>query len=95
MFNMALALAAQCLALLGCGSASRAPHIQREIGAVNEVVEALSMAILNKDKTVCMRLFFSGKPEDIGWQAVVDDAKLAKMQQDRGRRKITERVRRH
>ncbi len=53
------------------------------MAAVKQVVEDFSLAILNKDKPAYMRLFFSARPEDIGWQAVVDDAKLAKIRLER------------
>jgi hypothetical protein len=36
-----------------------------------------------KDKPSYMDLFFSSKPEEIGWQAVVDDAKLEVVRRDR------------
>ena len=71
------------IALTGCGSVPRKPDVNRDTLAVKQVVEDFRMAILNKDKTSYMGLFFSSKPEDIVWQAVVDDAKLAKIRLDR------------
>jgi hypothetical protein len=62
--------------LLGCSSAPRQLTVDRDIAAVKQVVEQFRVAILNKDKTTYLGLFFSSKPDEIGWQAVVDDAGL-------------------
>ncbi len=83
MFSKTVALTALCLAQLGCASVPPASDLARETRAVKQLVEAFRLSILNKDKTAYMALFFSSRPEDIGWQAVVDDAKLAKIRQDR------------
>lgn len=54
-----------------------------DVAAVRGVVEAFRLAILRKDKPAYMRLFFSERPEQIGWQAVVDDAVLARIRRTR------------
>jgi hypothetical protein len=72
-----------CLGLLGCGHVPLPAGVQREVRAIEQVVETFRLAILNKDKPAYMRLFFSDQPQAIGWQAVVDDAKLAQIQRER------------
>ncbi len=62
--------------LIGCGSIARRAANPSDIGAVREVVETFRTSIINKDKTTFMGLFFSDKPEEITWQAVVDDPSL-------------------
>lgn len=83
MFSNTVTLTALCLALLGCAGVPPASDLERETRAVKQLVEAFRLSILNKDKTAYMSLFFSSRPEDIGWQAVVDDAKLAKIRRER------------
>lgn len=41
------------------------------------------VSIINKDKTTFMSLFHSDKPEQITWQAVVDDPSLETIKQTR------------
>ena len=72
-----------CLAILGCTAVPHKADLDRETAAVKQVVEDFRLAILNKDRPAYMRLFFSERPEDIGWQTVVDDAKLAKIRLER------------
>lgn len=71
------------LALPGCVSLPRSSGPPEDVQAVFRVVEAFQRALLNKDKPAFVRLFFSDRPEAIGWQAVVDDAKLAQIQRER------------
>jgi len=72
-----------CAALVGCSHLPRSHSPTPDIQAVEQVVERFRVAILHKDKPSYMRLFFSERPEAIGWQAVVDDAKLAQIQRER------------
>ena len=66
--------------LFGCAApAGQAGH-DRVVVAVQQVVESFRTAIINKDKVAFMALFFSTKPEEVTWQAVVDDASLASIQ---------------
>lgn len=82
--RLVFAIAALCLTLLGCASkVSRSADREADVAAVKQVVEGFRVALLTKDKPSYMRLFFSSKPEDIGWQAVVDDAVLARIQRER------------
>lgn len=83
MFSKTATMTALCLALLGCVSVPRGSDLGQETRAVKQLVEAFRLSILNKDKTSYMSLFLSSRPEDIGWQAVVDDAKLAKIRRER------------
>lgn len=83
MFIKIILSTALLIALSGCSSVPSKPNVARETLAIKQVVEDFRVAILNKDKTSYMGLFFSSKPEDIVWQAVVDDAKLAKIQRER------------
>lgn len=68
-------------------SACRTLHCQtgpaNDVVAVKQVVERLRVAIVERDKPAYMALFFSDKPEEIGWQAVVDDERLRSIQANR------------
>ncbi|MDP9617600.1 UNVERIFIED_ORG: hypothetical protein J2W60_001125 [Stenotrophomonas maltophilia] len=44
------------------------------MNAIEQVVESFRTSLINKDKPTYMSLFFSDKPEDIGWQFVSEDA---------------------
>lgn len=69
--------------LVGCASGPQSHGQQADVAAVKEVVEAFRIALRDKDKPKYLSLFFSAKPEQIGWQAVVDDPKLQLIQRDR------------
>ena len=47
-----------------------------DVKAIEQVVEAFRTSLINKDKPTYMGLFFSDKPEDIGWQFVSEDVRL-------------------
>ena len=63
---------------LAATRAAEAPHAEREPQAVaiRQVVEAFRTSLIEKDKPKYMGLFFSDKPEDIGWQFVSEDRRL-------------------
>ena len=66
-----------CVALTGCQSVPvKREDNTRDVAAIEQVVEAFRTSLVNKDKAAYMRLFFSDKPEDIGWQFVSEDARL-------------------
>jgi hypothetical protein len=67
-----------CFALIGCqtASAQRSYVKSNEVTAIKRVVELFRMSLINKDRATYMSLFFSDKPEDIGWQFVSDDTRL-------------------
>jgi len=71
------------LTLSSCSTVTPTRSTTSDVTAIRSVVEAFRVSILAKDKTTYMSLFFSNKPEAIGWQAVVDDAKLAAIQRER------------
>ena len=54
-----------------------------DVVAVKDVVERFRVAIVERNKPAYMSLFFSDKPEEIGWQAVVDDERLRAIQLNR------------
>ena len=64
----------------GCHSVALAPGgergYQREIG---NVLKSFSQALFEKDKPRYMSLFFSDKPEEVGWQHVSEDVRLAEI----------------
>jgi hypothetical protein len=65
------------MVLAGCQSAPIAfdeGHGQRQ--AIEHVLKSFSQALAEKNKTLYMSLFFSGKPEEIGWQHVSEDIRL-------------------
>lgn len=80
----ALAAIALAAALAGCQALPPSPlPAGTDAPAIRQVVHAFSTAILNKDKPAYMALFFGSQPAAIGWQAVVDDAKLASIRKTR------------
>lgn len=83
MSRRTVSVATLCLALLGCGGLPRSSGPPQEVRAIEQVVERFRRAIVEKDKATYMALFFSEQPHGIGWQAVVDDAKLALIQRTR------------
>ena len=65
-----------CFALLGCQIALAGSHAKSDEAAIKQVVESFRTSLINKDKAAYMSLFFSDKPEDIGWQFVSEDTRL-------------------
>ncbi|EML7990814.1 nuclear transport factor 2 family protein [Stenotrophomonas maltophilia] len=51
-------------------------HSPADEKAIEQVVESFRTSLINKDKPTYMGLFFSDKPEDIGWQYVSEDVRL-------------------
>lgn len=64
------------LMLMGCGSIPQQTESADDVAAIRQVVDAFLRSVIDKDKARFMRLFFSDKPEQIVWQAVVDDISL-------------------
>ena len=67
---------ALALLLPACLSAYAAQNATADVKAIEQVVESFRTSLINKDKPTYMGLFFSDKPEDIGWQYVSEDARL-------------------
>ncbi len=77
-------LLALCFALAGCQSwpgQSRARP--QDVAAIRQVVASFRESLINKDKATYMGLFFSDRPEDIGWQFVSEDTRLAHIRKSR------------
>lgn len=72
-----------CCLVVACSNGPHAGGAAADVAAVERVVEAFRLAIVHRDKAAYMALFFSDKPEDIGWQAVVDDPWLENLQKTR------------
>lgn len=68
------------MALTGCQSASLAtdgwPGHRDDI---EKVLKSFSRALAEKDKPLYMSLFFSDKPEEVGWQHVSEDTRLSQI----------------
>lgn len=66
-----------CSALVGCQTTSTLAQARSEdVTAISMVMNSFRTSIINKDKATYMSLFFSDKPEDIGWQFVSEDTRL-------------------
>jgi len=66
-----------CIALFGCQTKPTLSHAKSEdVTAIKQIVESFRTSLINKDKATYMSLFFSEKPEDIGWQFVSEDTRL-------------------
>jgi hypothetical protein len=57
------------------------PRDEKAVAAIGQVVERFRTSIIKKDKATFTDLFFSGDPEQVTWQFVVDDARLARFRQ--------------
>lgn len=70
-------LIAACLSSPACPAAEAVQDAHAsDIAAIRTVVEAFRTSLIQKDKATYMSLFFSDKPEDIGWQFVSEDRRL-------------------
>lgn len=67
--------------LAGCQYVPSKTNNPSDIAAIEQVVATFKSSITKKDKPAFMGLFFSDKAEDITWQFVVDDKRLARIQQ--------------
>jgi len=77
MHSVKALLFASCL-FVGFSPAAKAAqdaHAQ-DVAAIKQVVEAFRTSLIDKDKPTYMSLFFSDKPEDMGWQFVSEDKRL-------------------
>ncbi len=69
-------LLALCSAISGCQTAPAQSPANPDKAAIWQVVDSFRTSLINKDKATYMSLFFSDKPEDIGWQFVSEDTRL-------------------
>ncbi len=65
------------LCLLPSLTACAEQRTPADVEAIEQVIESFRTSLINKDKPTYMALFFSDKPEDIGWQFVSEDRRLA------------------
>lgn len=71
------ALLTACLSIASAHAAATPPATHdQDVLAIKLVVEAFRTSLIEKDKVKYMSLFFSNKPEDIGWQFVSEDCRL-------------------
>jgi len=76
MLTKVLLAVAVGLATSACSTLQCQTGPANDVAAVEAVVERFRVALVERDKPAYMSLFFSDKAEEIGWQAVVDDAQL-------------------
>lgn len=73
-----IATALLLVTLVGCASAPiSADHHSEHRESIKQVLRSFAQAIAAKDKPLYMSLFFSQRPEEIGWQYVSEDVRLA------------------
>jgi len=67
-----------CVIVIGCETHTvpTSRGNPNDVAAIGQVVESFRVALMTKDKATYMSLFFSDKPEDIGWQFVSEDSRL-------------------
>lgn len=53
----------------------------KDVAAIQQIVERFGAAFRNKDVKSFPDLFYSAKPEEVIWQFVVEDSRLARIQQ--------------
>ena len=84
---MATRVRLACIAVLAVAAAPLAnadtPAPSSPQAQVKQVVEAFRTALIAKDKARYMALFFSDQPEQIGWQFVSEDTRLAHIRQSK------------
>ena len=68
-----------CLASCGSQGALASPATAGHEAAIRQVAESFRTSLIAKDKAAYMRLFFSDRPEDIGWQFVSEDTRLVQI----------------
>jgi len=64
------------IGLATCLPAKARQNNGKDVAAIERVVESFRTSLIKKDKPTYMSLFFSDKPEDIGWQFVSEDTRL-------------------
>ena len=70
--------------LQGCQSAAtRTNGGLQHRAAIEQVVDSFGRAIAEKNKALYMSLFFSDKPNEIGWQYVSEDTRLAQIRKSK------------
>lgn len=70
-------LLAACLSIASAHATNTLPATHdQNVSSIKQVVEAFRTSLIEKDKVKYMSLFFSDKPEDIGWQFVSEDRRL-------------------
>ena len=76
--SVAKALILACCFIASTGQAAEGAHTgpSEHVAAIQGVVEQFRTSLIRKDKASYMSLFFSEKPEDIGWQFVSEDTRL-------------------
>lgn len=72
-----------CFSLADIQSALARPQADPDVAAIEQVVESFRTSLIDKDKARYMGLFFSDKPEDIGWQFVSEDTRLVHIRKTR------------
>lgn len=71
------------IGLAVCAPAWAERNVTEDVHAIERVVETFRTAVINKDKRAYMGLFFSDRPEDIGWQFVSEDVRLQAIRRDK------------
>lgn len=78
------ALLAACLSITSAHAAAAPPATHdQDVAAIKQVVEAFRTSLIEKDKAKYMSLFFSDKPDDIGWQFVSEDRRLEHIRENK------------
>lgn len=70
-----------CTLFVGCHSVTRTRERLEDTRAIEQVVESFARALREKNKPLYMGLFFSEKADEIGWQYVSEDRRLAHIRQ--------------
>lgn len=83
MHTPGMVLTALALCLLPSLPAYAEQSTRADVEAIEKVIESFRTSLINKDKPTYMALFFSDKPEDIGWQYVSEDTRLADIRREK------------
>ena len=66
-----------CVSVAACQSVPAPRSSAMDIVAIQDIVESFRTSLIRKDKPTYMNLFFSEKPDEVGWQHVSEDRRLA------------------
>jgi hypothetical protein len=64
----------------------------KDVAAIHQIIERFSAAFREKDISSFTDLFYSNKPEEVIWQFVVEDSRLARIQKVKPEARKTRRV---
>ncbi|TJY63326.1 nuclear transport factor 2 family protein [Sinimarinibacterium sp. CAU 1509] len=72
--------------------AQATPNDPKDVAAIQQIVERFGAAFRNKDVDSFPDLFYSANPDEVIWQFVVEDTRLARIQKFKPKARKTRRL---